>query len=104
MSYILEALKKSEQERQQGGVPSIQSVHKGSASYDDPDERENGGFFKLFLLSLVFVIVGGAGFILYERECKILERRPYFFPVLTSNRNRNYIPSKYFFGGRIEFI
>lgn len=67
MSYILEALKKSEQERKQGAVPNIQSVHKGSASYDEPDESNSGVAFKLFLLALVFVFIGGAGFLWYER-------------------------------------
>jgi len=33
MSYILEALKKSEQERGQGGSPGIQTIHSSSLSY-----------------------------------------------------------------------
>ena len=33
MSYILEALKKSEQERGHGGSPGIQTIHSSSLSY-----------------------------------------------------------------------
>lgn len=33
MSYILEALKKSEQERGRGGIPGVQTVHSSSLSY-----------------------------------------------------------------------
>ena len=33
MSYILDALKKSEQERGHGGIPGVQTVHSSALSY-----------------------------------------------------------------------
>ena len=33
MSYILDALKKSEQERGQGNIPNVQTVHSASVNY-----------------------------------------------------------------------
>ena len=35
MSYILDALKKSEQERGHGGIPSVQTLHSSSLNYND---------------------------------------------------------------------
>jgi len=34
MSYILDALKKSEQERGHGGIPSVQTIHSSSLYYN----------------------------------------------------------------------
>ena len=35
MSYILDALKKSEQQRGQGAIPNVQTVHSSSLNYRD---------------------------------------------------------------------
>ncbi|HEY5602789.1 MAG TPA: general secretion pathway protein GspB [Gammaproteobacteria bacterium] len=51
MSYILDALKKSEQERQRGNVPDIKSVH-NTAVAEAPDTRR-GWWIWLFIAVLV---------------------------------------------------
>lgn len=52
MSYILEALKKSEQEREQGGVPDIKSVHKPEI----PGGGDVRGSWWLWLLAAVILV------------------------------------------------
>jgi len=51
MSYILDALKKSEQERQQGNNPNLQSIHR-------PQLHKNGrgGVIKLLLIAVTLMV------------------------------------------------
>lgn len=53
MSYILEALKKSEQEREreQGGLPDIKSIHRPSL----PDQKPQRRWWPVILVIVVFV-------------------------------------------------
>ena len=55
MSYILEALKKSDQERRQGDVPDLQTVHIPIAMESDP-ARWPYVIIVLLMLSLTFVL------------------------------------------------
>ena len=54
MSYILEALKKSEQERERGNVPDIKSIH--SSESDAPKEEKRSWW--PYLLALVLLVNG----------------------------------------------
>ncbi|MGD8567638.1 MAG: general secretion pathway protein GspB [Gammaproteobacteria bacterium] len=56
MSYILEALKKSEQERERGEVPDIKSVHK-TDSLDTGDSRRNVWIWLLALVVFINVVI-----------------------------------------------
>jgi general secretion pathway protein B len=51
MSYILEALKKSEQERGHGSVPGVQTIHSSSLNY----HHDKKSIWPLLLIALVFV-------------------------------------------------
>jgi general secretion pathway protein B len=61
MSYILEALKKSEQERERGNVPDIKSVHAASSSSSTAGQRS----WWPYLLLVVIVINGAIFAIIY---------------------------------------
>ena len=51
MSYILDALKKSEQQRGQGGIPDVQTVHSSSLNYRD----EKKTFWPYVLIAAVIL-------------------------------------------------
>ncbi|MDD3815176.1 MAG: general secretion pathway protein GspB [Desulfocapsaceae bacterium] len=55
MSYILEALKKSDRERKQGEVPDLQSNHALSFGHGKREKRSSLG--KWILLAVVFVLL-----------------------------------------------
>lgn len=57
MSYILEAIKKSEQEREQGNVPHLYSVH----SFNDANEEENNFPWPRFIIAVLFILLASAG-------------------------------------------
>jgi len=51
MSYILDALKKSEQERGQGNIPDVQTVHSSSLNY----RNEKKAYWPYFLIAAVLL-------------------------------------------------
>lgn len=51
MSYILDALKKSEQERGHGGIPSVQTVHSSSLNY----RNEKNTYWPYVLITAVIL-------------------------------------------------
>ncbi len=55
MSYILDALKKSDQERKRGDVPGLQTVHI-PLTVEQQSPRALYGFIVLLLIALAFVI------------------------------------------------
>ncbi|KPJ95151.1 MAG: hypothetical protein AMJ55_04595 [Gammaproteobacteria bacterium SG8_15] len=61
MSYILDALKKSEQERQRGNVPDIKSVHNTAAASDSETRRS----WWLYLFVLVLLVNGAIFAVVY---------------------------------------
>ncbi|MEH6556958.1 MAG: general secretion pathway protein GspB [Oceanicoccus sp.] len=61
MSYILDALKKSDQERQQGNNPTLQTIHKPNFS-DDASSKWR--FVALFMVMLVVSLAVLAGWYL----------------------------------------
>lgn len=61
MSYILDALKKSEQERQRGNVPDIKSVHNTAAAPDSETRRS----WWLYLFILVLLVNGAIFAVVY---------------------------------------
>lgn len=54
MSYILDALKKSEQERGHGNVPGVQTIHSSSLNY----RQERRTFWPYILIAAVFINIG----------------------------------------------
>ncbi len=70
MSYILDALKKSDQERKSGGVPTLQTVHIPVA-VEDRKPWNLYGVISMLLLALAFVI----GFVVSEKEAAIVADR-----------------------------
>jgi len=63
VSYILDALKKSEQERKSGGVPTLQTVHI-PVTVEDRKPWNLYGVISVLLLALAFVV----GFVVSEKE------------------------------------
>jgi len=68
MSYILDALKKSDQERKQGGVPNLQTVHIPVA-VESQTPWVLYAFITVLLLALAFVI----GFVISNKTPAISE-------------------------------
>ncbi|MBT8135059.1 MAG: hypothetical protein KJO03_11160, partial [Gammaproteobacteria bacterium] len=65
MSYILDALKKSEQERGHGNVPDVQTVHSSSLNYRD-DKKAVWPYILIVavllnLLAIGYFIINQAG-------------------------------------------
>lgn len=59
MSYILDALKKSDQERKQGEIPTLESIHTDlTSSRIQRSARQRKRFLLLFSASLVLIAVG----------------------------------------------
>lgn len=78
MSYILDALKKSDQERKSGGVPTLQTVHI-PVSVEDRKPWSLYGVITLLLLALAFSI----GFVISEKEPVVVADRE---PVSTTDK------------------
>lgn len=64
MSYILDALKKSEQERGHGSVPGVQTIHSSSINYHD----EKKSIWPLLLFALVFINVAGLAYFILTKQ------------------------------------
>ena len=64
MSYILDALKKSEQQRGNGKIPDVQTVHSSSLNYRD-DKKAYWPYFLIaaILLNLIAII-----YFMYDKE------------------------------------
>lgn len=56
MSYILEALKKSDRERRQGEIPGLQSDH---GQLPEPREKEGSSGFRLWIVAVI--VLAGLG-------------------------------------------
>lgn len=63
MSYILDALKKSEQERGRGGIPGVQTVHSSALSYNTKKSWWPYILIAAVLLNLVAIL-----YFIYTRE------------------------------------
>ncbi len=63
MSYILDALKKSEQERARGAIPDIKTIHQ-----PQPVEYNKPSRWPYILLIVLLLSVGGLGFWIYQQN------------------------------------
>jgi len=66
MSYILEALKKSEQERGAGNIPSVQTVHSSSLLY----RKEKPVRWPYILIIAVLLNIGIIGYFIYMQQSR----------------------------------
>ncbi|VAW50246.1 hypothetical protein MNBD_GAMMA06-1457 [hydrothermal vent metagenome] len=64
MSYILDALKKSEQERGKGNIPGIQTVHSSSLNY----RREKTNYWQYILVAVVILNLLAIIYYLAEKD------------------------------------
>ena len=64
MSYILDALKKSEQERGHGNVPDVQTVHSSSLNY----RNDRKAFWPYILIFAVMLNLLAIGYFIITRE------------------------------------
>lgn len=64
MSYILEALKKSEQERGQGNIPGVQTVHSSSLMY----RQEKKSFWPYLLVAVVLLNIVAIIYFIYTQN------------------------------------
>ncbi len=64
MSYILDALKKSESERGHGAVPGVQTVHSSSINY----HKEKTAIWPYFLILAVLINAGVIGYFIYTQN------------------------------------
>lgn len=66
MSYILEALKKSEQERGAGNIPSVQTVHSSSLLY----RKEKPARWPYILIIAVLLNIAIIGYFIYMQQSR----------------------------------
>jgi len=64
MSYILDALKKSEQERGQGNIPNVQTVHSASLNYGN----EKNTYWPYILIAAVFLNLLAISYFIFDKE------------------------------------
>ncbi len=64
MSYILDALKKSEQERGHGNIPDVQTVHSSSLNY----RQEKRSYWPYILISAVLLNLAAIVYYIFDRE------------------------------------
>lgn len=64
MSYILDALKKSEQDRGKGAVPGVQTVHSSSLNY----HQEKRSVWPWFLVALVAINVAAVIYFIQSKD------------------------------------
>ena len=86
MSYILDALKKSEQERGHGSVPGVQTIHSSSINY----HNEKKSIWPLLLFALVFInITALVYFILTKQQSEtvIAAQQQTYDDVIETPRN-----------------
>ncbi len=67
MSYILDALKKSEQERGQGNIPNVQTVHSSSLNYDN----EKNTYWPYILIAAVLLNLLAISYFIFDKEKKL---------------------------------
>lgn len=65
MSYILDALKKSEQERGHGNIPGVQTVHSSSLNYNN-----NKTYWPYFLIAAVLLNLVAIIYFAFDKENK----------------------------------
>ena len=66
MSYILDALKKSEQDRGNGTVPGVQTVHSSSLNY----HQEKNPVWPWFLVVLVAINLAAVIYFIQSKDSK----------------------------------
>ena len=64
MSYILDALKKSEQQRGQGAIPNVQTVHSSSLNYRD----ENKSYWPYILITAVILNLAAIIYFIIDKD------------------------------------
>lgn len=64
MSYILDALKKSEQQRGQGSIPNVQTVHSSSLNYRD----ENKSYWPYILITAVTLNLAAVVYFIIDKD------------------------------------
>ena len=70
MSYILDALKKSEQERGHGNIPSVQTVHSSSLNYRD----EKNTYWPYILIAAITVNILVVLYFILDREPAVIDQ------------------------------
>lgn len=68
MSYILDALKKSEQERGHGSVPGVQTIHSSSLNY----HNEKKSIWPVLLFTLVFINIAVLVYFIFTKQPEII--------------------------------
>jgi general secretion pathway protein B len=72
MSYILDALKKSEQERGQGSIPNVQTIHSSSLNYGNEKNR----YWPYILTAAVLLNLLAISYFIFDKEKSLNTRDP----------------------------
>lgn len=64
MSYILDALKKSEQERGHGNIPDVQTVHSSSLNY----QKSKKAYWPYFLIAAVLLNLAAITYFIVDKD------------------------------------
>lgn len=70
MSYILDALKKSEQERGNGSIPGVQTVHSSSLNY----HGEKNSYWPYILITAVLLNIALVIYFIFDKDKPVTEQ------------------------------
>ncbi len=87
MSYILDALKKSEQERGHGSIPGVQTVHSSSLNY----RSEKTSYWPYILITAVLINIALVIYFIFDKDKPAIEQTAITQKTVTKSSHENKI-------------
>lgn len=87
MSYILDALKKSEQERGNGNIPGVQTVHSSSLNY----RSEKISYWPYILITAVLLNIALVIYFIFDKDKPVIEQTAISQKAVTKSSPENKI-------------
>lgn len=87
MSYILDALKKSEQERGHGNIPGVQTVHSSSLNY----RSEKTSYWPYILITAVLLNIALVIYFIFDKDKPVIEQTAITQKAVTKSSPENKI-------------
>jgi len=89
MSYILDALKKSEQQRTHGSVPDVQTVHSSSLNY----KNEKKALWPYILVIAVLLNFFVISYFIYDKSYSANDDKATSLPITATAKNTHTAPA-----------
>ena len=87
MSYILDALKKSEQERGHDSIPGVQTVHSSSLNY----RSEKTSYWPYILITAVLLNIALVIYFIFDKDKPVIEQTAITQKAVTKSSHENKI-------------